>query len=95
MVLRGTTRITRKGQITIAAATREALGIVEGDRVAVSYDELTQLVTLVPTGSVVRRTAGMLKRPGRPAIEAQQEERKGREDWSHAAAVRDARSKRG
>lgn len=95
MVLRGTTRITRKGQITIPAAIREALGIAEGDRVAVSYDDDTQLVTLVPTGSVVRRTAGMLKRAGQPAVEPQQEKRSGREAWSHAAAERDARSKCG
>jgi AbrB family looped-hinge helix DNA binding protein len=95
VVLRGTTRITRKGQITIPAAIREALGTAEGDRVAVSYDEETQLVTLVAAGSVVRRTAGMLKRPGRQAIDPQQEKRSSREAWSHAAAERDARSKCG
>jgi len=63
------TVVTRKGQVTVPAEIRRALGIKEGDRVAfvMEGDE----VRLVVKGSVVERTAGVL-RSSRPAETAEE-----------------------
>ncbi len=62
-----TTVITRKGQVTIPAEYRQALGLSEGDRMEVALDG--NAVRLVLTGSVAARTAGMLAGPG-PVLSA-------------------------
>jgi AbrB family looped-hinge helix DNA binding protein len=54
-----TTRVTRKGQVTIPIAIREALGLKEGD--SVIWQMLDKEVSLRRGGSVVARTAGILK----------------------------------
>jgi AbrB family looped-hinge helix DNA binding protein len=51
--------VTRKGQVTIPAEFRKALGIKEGDKVALSLEEGE--VRLAPSESVVTRTAGIFK----------------------------------
>ena len=51
--------VTRKGQVTLPVEIRRALGLKEGDRVAFVME--TGQVRLEPVGSVVERTAGMLK----------------------------------
>ena len=51
--------VTRKGQITIPAEFRRALGLKEGDKVALSLE--AGEVKLSRTGSVVEATAGALK----------------------------------
>ncbi len=51
--------VTRKGQITIPAEFRKALGLKEGDKVALSLEEGE--VRLSPTESIVTRTAGIFK----------------------------------
>jgi AbrB family looped-hinge helix DNA binding protein len=51
--------VTRKGQITIPAEFRKALGLKEGDRVALSLEDGE--VRLAPSESVVTRTAGIFK----------------------------------
>ncbi len=51
--------VTRKGQITIPAEFRKALGLKEGDKVALSLEEGE--VRLSPRESVVERTAGIFK----------------------------------
>jgi len=51
--------VTRKGQITIPAEFRKALGLKEGDTVALSLQEGE--VRLSPSESVVARTAGIFK----------------------------------
>jgi AbrB family looped-hinge helix DNA binding protein len=51
--------VTRKGQITIPAEFRKALGLKEGDKVALSLEE--GKVRLSPSESVVARTAGVFK----------------------------------
>jgi len=53
------TVVTRKGQITVPAEIRRALGLHEGDKVAVVLDN--DQVRLRRAGSVVARTAGILK----------------------------------
>lgn len=53
------TIITRKGQITIPAEYRRALGLREGDKVAVTLED--GQMRLGPYGSVTTRTAGLLK----------------------------------
>jgi AbrB family looped-hinge helix DNA binding protein len=59
------TVVTRKGQITVPAAIRQALGLKEGDKVAVSLDE--RGARLRPVRSVTEMTYGVLysDTPGR------------------------------
>ena len=52
-------KVTRKGQVTLPAPIRRSLGISEGQRVTFVLENGT--VRLIPTGSVVIRTAGKLK----------------------------------
>ena len=92
MVVRGFTRITRKGQITVPAEIRLAAGLAEGDRLEVLYDETTGTITIDNAASVVRRTAGMFKDAGRPLLLAE-EKRISREAAAEAAIIRDARSR--
>jgi AbrB family looped-hinge helix DNA binding protein len=61
--------VTRKGQITIPAEFRRALGLKQGDKVALSLEEGE--VRLARTESVVRRTAGIFK-TGKPAKSAEE-----------------------
>lgn len=54
------TTVTRKGQITIPAEIRRALGIEEGDKIAVSIMTGTDDVILIrPVRSVAEMTYGM------------------------------------
>jgi AbrB family looped-hinge helix DNA binding protein len=53
------TVVTRKGQVTIPAEIRKALGLKEGDKVAFVLAD--DQVTLSKKGSVVALTAGALK----------------------------------
>lgn len=57
------TVVTRKGQITIPAPIRRALGLEEGDQVALVVKEDQQVYIARPTG-VVARTAGIFKGAG-------------------------------
>ena len=56
------TVMTRKGQITIPVEIRRALGLKEGDQVAVSLEN--GHARLVPYGSVTARTAGIFAGAG-------------------------------
>jgi AbrB family looped-hinge helix DNA binding protein len=61
------TIVTRKGQITVPAEVREAWGLKEGDKVAVSLpDPETQEVHLRPIRSVAELTFGAIKPRRRP-----------------------------
>jgi len=64
-----TTTMTRKGQVTIPAEIRQALGLVEGDRLEVQLE--AGAVCLRRAESVIARTAGIFAHPGpaRPAEE--------------------------
>jgi antitoxin PrlF len=64
------TVVTRKGQITIPAAMRKALGLHRGDKVALSLED--DEVRLKRTGSVIAQTAGSLQSE-QPALPAEQE----------------------
>jgi AbrB family looped-hinge helix DNA binding protein len=61
--------LTRKGQITIPAEMRKVLGLREGDKVAVVLE--SGQVRLSRAGSVVARTAGILK-PTEPPVTAKE-----------------------
>ena len=50
--------VTRKGQVTVPAEIRQALGLKQGDKVAFLLEGRT--VRLTPAESVVARTAGLL-----------------------------------
>jgi AbrB family looped-hinge helix DNA binding protein len=83
------TVITRKGQITVPAEIRKALGLQIGDRVAVSLDEDGQLHANVRrVRSVADATFGSIhsKRPV--------DEEEVRQAFTEHAAARDERSKR-
>lgn len=54
------TKITRKGQVTVPAEIRRALGLKEGDKVVFTLEG--DEVRLARTGSVVERTAGIIKK---------------------------------
>ena len=92
MVVRGSTRITRKGQITVPAEIRAAAGLVEGDRIEVRYDEASKTITIEAPGSVVRSTAGLFRHAARPELLGE-EKRVSRQAAAEAAARRDERSK--
>jgi AbrB family looped-hinge helix DNA binding protein len=70
------TVVTRKGQVTIPADIRRALGIKEGDKVAFVLED--KQVKLTKKGSVVEQTAGALK-SDIPAL-SPREERKAAEE---------------
>ncbi len=72
MVVRGRTKVTRKGQITIPAEVRRALNLREGEALEVSFDEAKGSVSVSRPDSVVAKTAGILKRPGQPALTDEQ-----------------------
>lgn len=54
-----TTVITRKGQVTLPAEIRRELGLKRGDKIAFVMDKGE--VRLMPSTSVVQRTAGAFK----------------------------------
>ena len=61
------TVVTRKGQITIPAEIRRSLGIMEGDKVALSLsDEGKPQVILRPVRSVAELTFGAVTPRKRP-----------------------------
>jgi AbrB family looped-hinge helix DNA binding protein len=64
------TVVTRKGQVTIPADIRRALGIKEGDKVAFVLED--KQVKLTKKGSVVEQTAGAFK-SDHPALTPQAE----------------------
>jgi AbrB family looped-hinge helix DNA binding protein len=78
------TVMTRKGQVTVPAPVRRALGLKEGDRIAfiLERDE----VRLVPRGSVVARTAGIFRSYGREPAPTTEELREAAE-WATAQDV--------
>ena len=84
--------MTRKGQITVPAEVREALGLKVGDRVAVRVDQQGTTATIEPADSVVERLYGVLSprnaRVKDAAIHA-------RDAAAQAARERDERTKRG
>lgn len=61
------TVVTRKGQVTIPAEIRKALGIQRGDKVAFQLED--HHVRLSRAGSVVERTAGVFQ-SRKPALSA-------------------------
>ncbi len=80
------TVVTRKGQITIPAPIRRALGLTEGDRVALVIKEDQQVYLARPTG-VVARTAGLLKGAA-PALTAEELRRASEDAIADQAAER-------
>jgi antitoxin PrlF len=74
------TVVTRKGQVTIPADIRRALGIKEGDKIAFVLED--KQVKLTKKRSAVEQTAGALK-SDTPALTPQQE----REAAEQAIAV--------
>jgi antitoxin PrlF len=65
------TRVTRKGQITVPIEIRRALGLREGDKVAVLLED--GRATLERRPSIVASTAGIF-RTGRPPLSPEDEQ---------------------
>jgi len=91
--------MTRKGQITIPAEVRRALGLSEGDQIEVQYDEVAKVATFLSPSPIVERTAGIFK-PKRPVPTdihdiVDEEKRRAREGMADAAIERDRRSRGG
>src|SRR5437763_34438 len=68
------TVVTRKGQITVPAEIRRALGIREGDKLAVSVADDARQVRLRPVRSVAELTFGSLT-PSRAPQDIQEQGR--------------------
>lgn len=64
--------LTRKGQITVPAEMRRALGLREGDKVVITLKGSEVRVARI--GSVVERTAGMMKADVPPMTERELKE---------------------
>src|ERR671918_312074 len=79
------TVVTRKGQVTIPADIRRALGIKEGDKVAFVLEN--DQVKLTRKGSVVQQTAGALKSTV-PALSPQEEHEAAAEGIAEEAMLR-------
>ena len=59
--------LTRKGQVTVPAEIRRALGLKEGDKLIVSLDDSREgQITLRPVRSVAEMTAGAIAPHRRP-----------------------------
>ena len=83
------TVVTRKGQITVPAEIRKALGLRIGDRVAVSLDDEGQPhANLRPVASVADSTFGSIRST------AEIDEQGVHEAFAEHAARRDERTKR-
>ena len=86
-----TTKITRKGQITLPAEARRELGLDVGKHVTVVMEDG---VLWIDPRSIVERTAGMLKWDG-PPLSSEELDDVITNSWAEAAVERDERSKRG
>jgi len=85
------TVMTRKGQITVPADIRRALGLHVGDKVAVSLDEDGQTLhaNLRPVHSVAEMTFGSIRSAQHPVSEQEV-----RQAFTEHATARDERTKR-
>jgi AbrB family looped-hinge helix DNA binding protein len=82
-------KITRKGQITLAAQARRDVGLEIGDAVDVIVDNGC-IVGVEPASNWAERTYGIFKGTG-PVLSAEEAEKA----WADAAFERDERTKRG
>jgi len=80
-----TTIVTRKGQITIPAEFRQALGFAEGDRLEVVIDGNT--ICLRHAESIIDRTAGVFAGSG-PILSAEELEEAAEEAMAEDAEAR-------
>src|SRR5947209_120919 len=82
------TVVTKNGQITVPAEVCKALDLKQGDQVAFELPEHTAgAVSMRRVGSVVERTAGILRRPG-PPLEAREERALAEQAWADDAVER-------
>ena len=84
--------VTRKGQVTIPAEVRKALGLKRGDRVAFTLPDSptgASTVRRAPSAraSVVERTAGIF-RSDQPALSPGEERESAQQAWAEQALER-------
>ncbi len=63
-VRHGSSKLTRKGQVTIPAGIRQALGLEEGHQLVFRLQD--DEIRVIPALTIVRRTAGAVKTEGPP-----------------------------
>src|SRR6478672_8529085 len=86
------TKLTRKGQMTVPADVRRALGLVEGDRIVVTCD--ADAVTIRRADNVAERTAGIFHKYAIfPPPSAEELREMAAEAWTQDAIERDRASK--
>lgn len=64
------TRIGKRNQVTIPAATLRRLGVGPGDHIDIVDEDGT--VRIEPLNDWIKRTAGMLRYPGMPVLSDEQ-----------------------
>lgn len=79
------TVLTRKGQITVPADVRRALGLKRGDKIAVLMEGTE--VRLAPARSVVERTRGAVKTT-QPPLSARELREAAEKAWAADATER-------
>jgi AbrB family looped-hinge helix DNA binding protein len=83
-----TTKLTRKGQMTVPADIRRELGLSEGDRITVTSED--GVVTIRRAENVAERTAGILNKYAiNPPPSAKELRELAADAWAQAAAERD------
>lgn len=93
-VISGSTKLTRKGQITIPQAVREALGLKEGDALVVEVEEVDghKRATVKSALAIIDELFGSAK----PAVLREEsldaDESDTHAAWARAAVERDIRS---
>jgi len=93
MRIRYLTKMTRKGQITVPAQVREALGLKVGDQISVRVNEEQGTATIEAADSIVGRLYGVFaSKSGRGVKDV---DAAIREAAAQAAIDRDERTKRG
>jgi len=81
------TTLTRKGQVTVPVEIRRALGLKEGDKLTFTLED--GKVSLERAGSVVERTAGILKSEvSGPPLTAEELRRVAEIAWAEQAMER-------
>jgi AbrB family looped-hinge helix DNA binding protein len=89
---RYTTKLTRKGQMTVPADVRRELGLCEGDRITVTSEN--GVVTIRRAENVAERTAGIFHKYAIfPPPSAEELREMAAEAWTQDAIERDRASK--
>lgn len=88
-----TTTVTQKGQVTIPAPIRKALGLKKGDQVRFSLSKNKEATLKVAKKTSIMDLFGSLKSDVKPDLTGQELIRWEKQAWPEAAAERDNKTK--